>query len=653
MHRRTFLLTSLALERAGRRACAQSVAASRLPVFRDVTARSQIDFHCQGSPTSQKYLIETMPAGVAMLDYDGDGFLDLYFVNGAKLDDPMPPGQAPDKSDPRFWNRLYHNNGDGTFTDVTEKAGLRGHSYGMGVATGDYNNDGHVDLYVTNFGRNILYRNNGDGTFTDVTEKAGVGGGGWSSSACFVDYDNDGWLDLIVTRYMQWDFPLNIWCGPREPGYRGYCHPAMFKKATHLVYHNNGDGTFTDVTAKAGVGGGGWSSSACFVDYDNDGWLDLIVTRYMQWDFAQNIWCGPREPGYRGYCHPAMFKKATHLVYHNNGDGTFTDVSQECGIGNVPGYGLGIAFNDYDRDGWPDILIANDNIPEQLFHNLGNGKFEEVALKLGLAYDEDGRTFSGMGVDFADYDNDGWPDVVIGTLANEKYALFHNVKGSFEYASGAAGVARISSTHSGWGLKFIDYDNDGWKDLFVAQGHVMDNIELSSPSLRYQEQMLLMRNNRGRFEDVSALSGDPFRQRLTARGVAVGDLDNDGNIDVAISCLNGPAVILRNEGGSGNHWLIVNTIGTVSNRDGIGARIRVVGESGFEQYGIVSTAGSYQSASDKRVHFGLGPDKAAKLVEILWPSGIVQQLENVRAGQIFSVKEPPGTAKKPRPARPA
>ncbi len=574
MHRRTFLLTSLALERAAHRACAQSVATPRLPIFRDVTARSRIDFHCQGSPTSQKYLIETMPAGVAMFDYDGDGFLDLYFVNGAKLDDPMPPGHAPDKSDPRFWNRLYHNNGDGTFTDVTERAGLRGHSYGMGVATGDYNNDGHVDVYVTNFGRNILYRNNGDGTFTDVTEKAGVGGGGWSSSACFVDYDNDGWLDLIVTRY-------------------------------------------------------------------------------MQWDFAQNIWCGPREPGYRGYCHPAMFKKATHLVYHNNGDGTFTDVSQECGIGNVPGYGLGIAFNDYDRDGWPDILIANDNIPEQLFHNLGNGKFEEVALKLGLAYDEDGRTFSGMGVDFADYDNDGWPDVVIGTLANEKYALFHNVKGSFEYASGAVGVARISSTHSGWGLKFIDYDNDGWKDLFVAQAHVMDNIELSSPSLRYQEQMLLMRNNRGRFEDVSALSGDPFRQRLTARGVAFGDLDNDGNIDVAISCLNGPAVILRNEGGTGNHWLIVNTIGTVSNRDGIGARIRVVGESGFEQYGIVSTAGSYQSASDKRVHFGLGPDKAAKLVEIQWPSGIVQQLENVRAGQILDVKEPPGTAKKPRPARPS
>ncbi len=304
-----------------------------------------------------------MPGGVAMFDYDGDGRMDLYFVNGAKLDDSMLPGKPPDKTDPRFWNRLYHNNGDGTFTDVTEKAGVRGLGYGMGAAVGDYDNDGHADLYVTNFGRNILY-------------------------------------------------------------------------------HNNGDGTFTDVTEKAGVAGSGWSSSACFVDYDRDGWLDLIVTRYLDWDFDKNFWCGPREPGYRGYCHPGSFKKTTHLVFHNNGDGTFTDVSKECGIGTVPGYGLGIAFNDYDRDGWPDILIANDNVPEQLFHNLRNGKFGEVALREGLAYDEDGRTFSGMGVDFDDYDNDGWPDVVIGALANEKYALFKNRKGAFEYISGTSGLAR-------------------------------------------------------------------------------------------------------------------------------------------------------------------------------------------------------------------
>jgi enediyne biosynthesis protein E4 len=563
MDRREFLAALFSLECAGRSAFAQAPSTPRLPVFRDVTAKSRIDFHCQGSPTSEKYLIETMPGGVAMFDYDGDGYLDLYFVNGAKLDDPMPPGKTPDKSEPRYWNRLYRNNRDGTFTDVTEKAGVRGNFYGMGGATGDYDNDGHQDLYVTNFGSNILY-------------------------------------------------------------------------------HNNGDGTFTDVTGKAGVAGGGWSSSACFVDYDNDGWLDLIVTRYMKWDFPMNIWCGPREPGYRGYCHPESFPKSTHLVYHNNRDGTFTDVSKECGIGTVPGYGLGISFNDYDGDGRADILIANDNVPEQLFHNLGEGKFRDVALKLGLAYDDDGRTFSGMGVDFNDYDNDGWPDVVIGTLAREKYALFHNRKGTFEYASERSGVARITALHSGWGLKLVDYDNDGWKDLFVAQGHVMDNIGLSSPSLRYLEPMLLLRNKRGIFEDVSPQSGEALATPRASRGVAFGDLDNDGFVDIAVNCLNGPAVILRNEGGNGNHWLLVDTVGTISNRDGIGARVRVTGESGMEQVGIVSAAGSYQSANDKRVHFGLGADKVAKTVEIFWPSGKQQKLENVKADQILTIKEPGG-----------
>ena len=565
MDRRTFLLELLPLSRLKPSLCADVAAGPQLPVFRDVTAQSHIDFRCNGSPTSQKYLIETMPGGVAMFDYDGDGMLDLYFVNGAALGDPQAPDKPADKSDPKFWNRLYHNNGDRTFTDVTQKAGVRGHSYGMGVAVGDYDNDGRADLYVTNFGRNILY-------------------------------------------------------------------------------HNNGDGTFKDVTEAAGVAGGGWSSSACFVDYDRDGWLDLIVTRYMDWDFSKNIWCGPRQAGYRGYCHPASFQTVTHLVYRNNHNGTFLDVSKDCGIGASPGYGLGIAFNDYDRDGWPDILIANDNIPEQLFHNLGNGKFEEVALPLGLAYDEDGHTFSGMGADFADYDNDGWPDVFIGALANEKYALFRNLKGKFIYTSGPSGVALISSTHSGWGLKFIDYDNDGWKDLFVAQGHVMDNIELSSPSVHYQEPLLLMRNNRGKFEDVSKVSGDPFHTARPARGAAFGDLDNDGFPDIAVNCLNGPAMILHNDGGNGNHWLLVNTTGTISNRDGIGAQIKLVSESGLEQYGLVTTTGSYQSASDKRVHFGLGRDKTARLLEITWPSGIVQKIENVAADRVIDVKEPAGGA---------
>ena len=551
--RRSFLLGVL----AGRQLVGTQPA---LPIFTDITARSGVKFKNEASPTSEKYLPESMCGGVAMLDYDGDGWLDLFFINGAALEDPMPPGKQPDKSHPRYWNRLYHNNRDGTFSDVTEAAGVRGHSYGMGAAVGDYDNDGRSDLYVTNLGRNILY-------------------------------------------------------------------------------HNNGDGTFTDVTEKAGVAGSGWSVSGCWVDYDGDGRLDLIVVRYLDWDFASNIWCGARKPGYRSYCHPDQFRPVSHLVFHNNGDGTFTDVSKSSGIGSAPGKGLGIAINDFDRDGWPDILIANDSFPQQLFRNNHDGTFTEIGLKAGLAYDEDGNTFAGMGLDFADYDNDGLPDVFIDALGNQKYALFHNTKGAFEYVTSPSGVGGITMLHSGWGAKFFDYDNDGWKDLFVGQGHVMDNIELTQPNLRHLEPCLLMRNVNGKFQDVTRQSGEALLTPRPARGVAFGDLDNDGFIDIAINCNNSPAVILHNQGGNGNHWLSIDTLGAVSNRDGIGARIRVVGDSGLTQHIMVSTASSYLSSNDKRAHFGLGKDKAARLVEIAWPSGIVQKLENVKADQILTVKE--------------
>jgi enediyne biosynthesis protein E4 len=535
-----------------------------LPFYADIAGKAGVRFQCAGSPTSQKYLIETMVGGVAMFDYDGDGRLDLYFVNGAALADPMQPGKEPDKRDPKFWNRLYRNNGDGTFTDVTERAGVKGHSYGMGVAVGDFDNDGRPDLYVTNFGRNILY-------------------------------------------------------------------------------HNNGDGTFTDVTRHAGVGGGGWSVAACFVDYDKDGWLDLFVSRYLQWDFDNNPHCGEYKPGARGYCHPDQFKPVTHLLYHNNRDGTFTDVSKEAGIADCPGFGLGVTFNDFDRDGWPDLLVANDNLPQQLFRNLGNGKFKEVALDAGLAYDENGKTFSGMGVDFADYNNDGWPDVIIGALANERYAVFQNRNRNFVYMTEPSGLGAISSTHSAWGLKFFDYDNDGWKDLFAAQGHVMDNVDVTFPGLHYLEPPVMIRNNRGRFQDVSAQSGEPFRVARAARGAAFGDLDNDGQLEIAINVLNGPAMILKNQRPLANHWLIVDPRGTASNRDGIGAKVRVVSASGLEQHGLVNPAGSYASASDRRVHFGLGSDTVAEVVEVAWPSGTVQRLSKVPADQILTVTEPPPT----------
>ena len=556
MHRRSFLSAILA------QGIARPLSAAAHRGFEDVAAKAGIRFRHDACKTSQKYLPESMGAGAAMLDYDNDGSLDLFFVNGAALRDPMPPGSKPDKSDPRYWNRLYKNNRDGTFTDVTVQAGLRGEGYGMGVAVGDFDNDGRPDIYVTNLDRNTLY-------------------------------------------------------------------------------HNNGDGTFTDVTAHAGVGGSGWSVSACFVDYDRDGRLDLIVTRYLDWDFSRNVYCGEKRPGYRAYCHPNEYQPVTHLVFHNNGDGTFTDVSKKCGLGAVPAKGLGIAIDDFDRDGWPDIVVANDSFPEQLFRNNRDGTFTEVAAEFGMAFGEDGKTFAGMGIDFADYNNDGWPGVFADALASQRYALFQNRQGrSFDYVSGPAGISRITVSHSGWGAKFVDYDNDGWKDLFVAQGHVMDNIELTQPATHYREPLLLMRNRKGKFEDVSPLSGDIFHVGLAARGAAFGDLNNDGFVDVAINCNDGPAVILMNRGGNGNHWLLVNAIGTRSNRDGIGAGIRVVSSSGEEQRGFVSTAGSYASASDKRVHFGLGQASGVRLLEIAWPSGTIQRLENVVTDQVLTVREP-------------
>jgi hypothetical protein len=533
--------------------------ASQLPRYQDVTAKAKVNFRNEPSHTARKYLPETMGGGVAMFDFNKDGLLDLFFVNGAALIDPMPPGKEPDKTDPKYWNRLYRNNGDGTFTDVTEQAGVKGYGYGMGVAVADYDNDGYPDLYVTNVGRNILY-------------------------------------------------------------------------------HNNGDGTFTDVTDSAGVGGSGWSTGAMFIDYDRDGLLDLFVSRYLTWDFSKDIFCGQTKPGFRAYCHPDQFQPITHLLFHNDGHGRFHDVSKESGIANFPGKGLGVAMNDYDRDGWPDIVVANDSFPQQLFHNLRNGRFEEVGVSAGIGYDEDGNTFAGMGVDFADYDNDGWPDIFINALAKQKYALFHNRAGTFDYVSGPLGMAATSVNHSGWGAKFIDFDNDGQKDLFIGQGHVMDNIQLTQPDVRYLEPPMLLRNEAKMFVDVSAKSGPIFQSSLAARGVAFGDLDEDGFIDIALNCNGEPAVLLENAG-KGNHWLIVDTIGTKSNRDGIGAQLHLTGEDGKQQYAVVSTASSYLSASDKRVYFGLGSSTTAKALEIRWPSGIVQNFVHLGADRVVIARE--------------
>jgi hypothetical protein len=560
MNRRSFLTGAIASIPAGgllTRMSAQSAA----EMFEDTTLKSGIHFKEESSRTSEKYLPESMGGGVATFDYDNDGWLDLFFVNGAKLQDPMPKGAVPDKSDPRYWNRLYRNNRDGTFTDVTEKAGLQGHSYGMGVTTGDYDNDGNVDLLVTNLGGNTLY-------------------------------------------------------------------------------HNNGDGTFTDVTAKTGVSGHGWCTGACFVDYDRDGHLDLIVSRYLDWDFSSNIYCGQHRPGYRAYCHPDQFAPVSHLLFHNNGDGTFTDVSQKSQIADFPGKGLGIAIDDFDGDGWPDVFVANDSAAQQLFRNNHDGTFHEVALTAGLAYDQNGHVFAGMGADFGDFDNSGWPSLFVNALANQKYKVFRNRKGKFDDLTDELGFGAMTISHSGWGTKWIDFDNDGRLDLFVAQGHVMDNIELTEPRLHYREAPLLLRNEPGGFRDISIQAGKALRVPLAARGAAFGDLDNDGSVDVAINCNDGAALVLRNRGSSKNHWLLLNLVGAKSNRDAIGAKVRLISEDAKQQSRLVSTAGSYISASDKRVHFGLGRATKAQLIEITWPSGIMQRLESVAADQILTIHEP-------------
>jgi len=537
--------------------------------FVDTTAKAGINFIATASHTPHKYLIETMGSGVAAFDFDNDGLLDLFFVNGAPISDPQAKGSVPQKSGPQDWNRLYHQKKDGTFEDVTEKAGLKGVGYGMGVAVGDYDNDGFEDLYVTAYGGNKLYHNNGNGTFTDVTAQSGTG-------------------------------------GPTTPGFT-------------------------------------WSTSAAWVDLDNDGLLDLVVLRYVQWDWDDE-YCGEHREGYRAYCHPDIFPAIPALVYHNDGNGHFTEVAKKMGL-DVPGKGLGIAIADFDRDGKIDLAVANDSMLEFLFHNNGNGHFEETGLTAEVAVDGDGRTYAGMGIDFQDYNNDGLPDIVITNLANQKYALYrNNGDGSFTYDTYVSGLARMTLLHSGWGIRFLDFDNDGLKDILIAQGHDLDTVELSYPQLHYKEPMLLARNTGKGFVDVSAQSGAVFQQPWVSRGLAVGDLDNDGRMDAIVTTNGGAAHILHNETSTHNHWLLLNLVGHKSNRDGIGAEIKIVTSKG-PQYTTVTTAGSYLSSNDKRAHFGLGPDTTAKSIEIRWPSGIVQKLENVRGDQVLKVDEPSAPAK--------
>jgi enediyne biosynthesis protein E4 len=546
------------------------LAEAPIPVhFTDIRKQAGITFLQDATATEEKYYLETMGTGVGWIDYDQDGLMDLYFVQSAATDIYKPP--HPLRS------TLYHNNGDGTFTDVTDKAGVGGSGhYGQGVAVGDYDNDGYPDLYVTGYGSAILY-------------------------------------------------------------------------------HNNGNGTFTDVTAKAGVADeGGWSTSAGWFDYDKDGWLDLVVTNYIEWSPKNNIWCGERRPGYRSYCHPGNYKGQRIKLYHNNHDGTFTDVSDASGVGKPEAKGMGVVLADFNNDGWPDIAIANDSWPNFLFLNKHNGTFEDASFISGLAAGEDGRYEAGMGIDAADVNGDGWQDIYITHLDFELNRLYTNHKdGTFDDDTFRSGIGNKAITLSGVAMKFLDYDNDGWNDILQLNGAMVDNVNLYHSEVTYKEPLLMFRNlGKGQFAKISESLGEDFMHPIAGRGLATADFDNDGDIDVAINVRGDYPELLRNDGGNANHFLEILLIGTKSNRDGIGASLKLTSE-GFVHVEQSKGGMSYMSANDPRIFFGLGKRTKIESLEITWPSGQIDHLTNLPVDRIIAIKEGAGIVPHPFPKVPS
>ncbi|MDE0016000.1 MAG: CRTAC1 family protein [Candidatus Poribacteria bacterium] len=521
--------------------------------FVDVTQEAGIHWKHTDGRSGQKYFMETLGSGAAFFDYDADGDPDLYFVNGAPL--PGYVAQAVPT------NCLYRNNGDGTFTDVTEESGVGDTGYGHGCAVGDYNNDGQLDLYVTNYGTNRLYRNNGDGTFTDVAEIAGV----------------------------------------TEPR---------------------------------------WSASCAFADYDRDGNLDLYVVNYIVFDIDENPWCGLKEKGIRAYCEPDNFPAQSDTLFRNNGDGTFTDVTKSAGIYNITGKGLGVVWGDYNNDGAPDVYVANDSTENFFYHNNGDGTFEEVGFMVGVALSEDGAAENGMGTAFGDWNNDGWLDLTVTNYAQQTNTLYHNdADGFFTDATATTKTAQLTYPYLGWATAFIDYDNDGYQDLFVANGHLHENLAELRQQGTYGQRNLLFRNNyNGTFTEVSETLGPGMKLEDVSRGATFADYDSDGDIDIVVTNSNTAPRLLRNDGGNQKNYLQIRLIATQGTTDAIGARIKITtGE--LTQTREVRSGDGYLSQRDLTLHFGVADYVQIDSIEIQWQSGAKQLIKSVPANQVLSLKE--------------